>query len=61
MIQFLLVVYLGGTLIDQTQRFNDLDRCLYFAEKLSAQSSVPTGDDKRAKIVAICKPVPRLN
>jgi len=61
MIQFLLVVYLGGTLIDQTQRFNDLDRCLYFAEKLSTQSSVPTGADKRVKMVAICKPIPRLN
>lgn len=61
MIQFLLVVYLGGTLIDQTQRFNDLDRCLYFAEKLSTQSSVPTGDAKRVKMVAICKPIQRLN
>ena len=61
MIQFLLVVYLGGTLIDQTQRFNDLDRCLYFAEKLSTQASVPTGDAKRVKMVAVCKPIPRLN
>jgi len=59
MIQFLLVVYLGSQVIDQTQRFNDIDRCLYFAERLSRQPSVPTTDENRVRMVAICKPVPR--
>lgn len=59
MIQFLLVVYLGSQIVDQTQRFNDIDRCLYFAERLSRQPSVPTVDEKRVRMVAICKPVPR--
>jgi len=59
MIKFLLVVYLGGQIIDQTQLFNDMDRCLYFAQKLSRQPSVPTADKKRAKMVAVCKPVAR--
>jgi hypothetical protein len=59
MIQFLLVVYLGGQVIDQTQRFNDIDRCLYFAERLSRQPSVPTTDENRVRMVAICKPVAR--
>jgi len=59
MIQFLLVVYLGSQIVDQTQRFNDIDRCLYFAERLSHQPSVPTTDENRVRMVAICKPVPR--
>lgn len=59
MIEFVLVVYMGGTLIDQTQRFEDMDRCLYFAEKLSKQRPVPVGDGKTRKIVAVCKPKPK--
>ena len=57
MIEFILAVYMGATLIDQTQRFKDIDRCLYFAERLSNQRSVPIGDGKRLKIIAVCKPV----
>ena len=59
MIKFMLVVYLGGQVINQSQLFIDMDRCLYFAEKLSRQPSVPTADGKRARMVAICKPVAR--
>jgi hypothetical protein len=40
MIEFVLYVYLGSTLIDNTQKFKDIDRCLYFAERL-----VPTEVD----------------
>jgi len=58
-VEFVLVVYLGGQLIDQTQRFIDLDRCMYFAQRLSRQPSVPTNGGKRAKILAICKPMPK--
>jgi hypothetical protein len=57
MIEFVLVVYMGATLIDQTQRFKDVDRCLYFAERLSKQRTVPIGDGKRISITAVCKPI----
>ena len=59
MIEFVLVVYMGATLIDQTQRFVDMDRCLYFAEKLSKQRPVPIGDGKKISITAVCKPIPK--
>jgi hypothetical protein len=58
-IEFVLTVYLGATLIDQTQKFEDIDRCLYFAERLSRQQSVPVEDGKRLKITAVCKPQPK--
>jgi hypothetical protein len=59
MIEFILTVYLGATLIDQTQKFKDIDRCIYFAERLSRQRSVPVEDGKRLKITAVCKPQPK--
>jgi len=59
-IEFLLVVYIGATKIDETQRFKDVDKCLYFAERLSNQRPVPAGDNKRLNITAICKPIPKL-
>ena len=34
MIVFVLYVYLGANLIDKTQKFVDMDRCLYFAEEI---------------------------
>jgi len=60
MIEFLLTVYLGATLIDQTQRFADIDQCLYFANRLNNQPSVPITDGRTAKIIAVCKPIPKL-
>ena len=60
MIEFVLIVYIGATKIDETQRFKDVDRCLYFAERLSNQRSVPAGDDRKLNITAICKPIPKL-
>jgi len=59
MIVFVLYVYLGSNLIDSTQKFNDMDRCLYFAKGLSQQQSVPVGDGKRVKITAVCRPEPK--
>ena len=44
-------------IIDRTQRFKSVDRCLYFAEKLTAQPNVPNEDGKPGKIIAYCKPV----
>ena len=59
MIEFVLTVYLGATLIDQTQKFKDIDRCIYFAERLSRQPSIPVEDGRRLKITAVCKPQPK--
>ena len=44
-------------IIDRTQRFKSVDRCLYFAEKLTAQPNVPNEEGKPGKIIAYCKPV----
>jgi len=59
MIVFVLYVYLGANIIDKTQKFINMDRCLYFAERLSRQQSVPVGNDKRLKITAVCRPEPK--
>jgi len=59
-IEFVLVVYIGATKIDETQRFIDVDRCLYFAERLSNQRRVPIGDGSKLAITAVCKPTPKL-
>ena len=59
MIVFVLYVYLGANVIDKTQKFVDMDRCLYFAERLSRQQSVPVGDGKRLPITAVCRPEPK--
>ena len=44
MIEFLLVFMVGDKIINQTQRFKDIDKCLYFAERLHNQPSIPTED-----------------
>jgi len=59
MIIFVLYVYLGANVIDKTQKFIDMDRCLYFAERLSRQQSVPVGDGRRLNITAVCRPEPK--
>ena len=59
MIVFVLYVYLGANVIDKTQKFIDMDRCLYFAERLSRQQSVPAGGGKRKKMTAVCRPQPK--
>jgi len=56
MIEFLLIFMIDNQTANKTQRFEDIDRCLYFAERLTKQPSIPTKDgDKR--ITAYCKPV----
>lgn len=57
MIEFVLIVYLGAQKINDTQRFKDMDRCLYFATKLSRQVSVPDAEGGKRKMTAICKPI----
>jgi hypothetical protein len=56
MIEFLLVFMIDKQIVNQTQRFKNVDRCLYFAEKLHNQPQIPTEDGNK-RITAYCKPV----
>ena len=56
MIEFLLIFMIDKKIINQTQRFQDIDRCLYFAERLHNQPSIPTEDGTK-KITSYCKPI----
>ena len=56
MIEFLLIFMIDNQITNKTQRFENLDRCLYFAERLNKQPSIPSEEgDKR--ITAYCKPI----
>jgi len=57
MIEFVLVFMMGLRVVDQTQTFQDLDRCLYFAERLHSQPSIPQKDKPNLQITAYCKPI----
>ena len=57
MIEFLLVFMIDEKIIDRTQRFKSVDRCLYFARRLNNQPDVPLPNGKIGKITAYCKPV----
>ena len=57
MVEFVLVFMMGLRVIDQTQTFNDIDHCLYFAERLHRQPSVPQKQGPNLQITAYCKPV----
>ena len=57
MIEFLLIFMIDENIVNQTQRFKDLNRCLYFAEKLTDQPNIPMEEGKTGKILAYCKPV----
>jgi hypothetical protein len=56
MIEFLLVFMIDTRVINQTQRFEDIDKCLYFAERLHNQPAIPT-EDGNQRITAYCKPI----
>ena len=56
MIEFLLVFMIDTRIINQTQRFEDIDKCLYFAARLHNQPAIPT-EDGNQRITAYCKPV----
>ena len=60
MIEFVLVFMMGIKVIDQTQIFQDINRCLYFAERLNKQPPVPNrrgGEDvpKTMSYTAVCE------
>ena len=57
MIEFVLVFMMGLRVVDQTQTFQDIDRCLYFAERLHNQPSIPQKDKPNLQITAYCKPI----
>ena len=57
MIEFLVVFMMGVRVIDQTQTFQDLDRCLYFAERLHRQPPIPQEEGPTLRITAYCKPI----
>ena len=59
MIEFLLVFMIDLQIVNQTQRFKSVDRCLYFAQKLTDQPRIPQEDEPSKKITAYCKPVPK--
>ena len=51
---FLLVIYLGDAVQQSDMHFRDINRCKYFATRISKQPAVP-GIKKR--YTGICKPV----
>jgi len=54
MIEFVLIVYVGANIYNQTQTFVDIDRCLYFRQRLAGQY-VQTADGPKA-VTAACLP-----
>ena len=49
MIEFLLVFMIDSQIVNQTQRFKSVDRCLYFAQKLTDQPRIPQEDEPPKK------------
>ena len=58
MIEFLLIFMIDDRIVNQTQRFKSVDDCLYFAERLTNQPTIPHEDGSK-KITAYCKPINR--
>jgi len=56
MIEFVLVFMMGIAVVDQTQTFEDINRCLYFANRLNRQPSIPQKEGANLQITAYCKP-----
>tara|TARA_A100001015_G_scaffold290755_1_gene364146 strand:- start:4211 stop:4369 length:159 start_codon:yes stop_codon:yes gene_type:complete len=48
---------MGIRVVDQTQTFQDIDRCLYFAERLHKQPPIPQKEGTPLRITAYCKPI----
>ena len=57
MIEFVLVFMMGIKVVDQTQIFENIDECLYFAERLHDQPSIPQQEGPNLQITAYCKPI----
>ena len=57
MIEFVLVFMMGIKVVAQTQIFENIDECLYFAERLHDQPSIPQQEGPNLRITAYCKPI----
>ena len=57
MIEFLLIFMIDKKIINQTQKFQDIDRCLYFAQRLHKQPPIPQKEGPSLRITAYCKPI----
>ena len=53
-IVFLLVIYLGDAVQQSDMHFRHINRCRYFANRISKQPTVP---GIKKKYTGICKPV----
>jgi len=51
------VFMMGIRVVDQTQTFENIDECLYFAERLHDQPSIPQQEGPNLRITAYCKPI----
>tara|TARA_X000001388_G_scaffold19834_2_gene13081 strand:- start:9303 stop:9491 length:189 start_codon:yes stop_codon:yes gene_type:complete len=60
MVEFILIFMIGKDIVNQTQVFRDVNKCIYFAKKLHDQPVVPTEDGSKS-ITAYCKPIPKRN
>ena len=58
MVEFILIFMIGKDIVNQTQVFRDVNKCIYFAKKLHDQPVVPTEDGNKS-ITAYCKPIPK--
>ena len=50
---FVLVIYLGNAVSQSDMHFYDINRCKYFASRISRQPAVP---GTKKKYTGICKP-----
>jgi hypothetical protein len=58
---FLIMLYLGKQLVSQDMYFKSIDDCLYYAERLNKQPSIPNRTaiedaPKTVSYVAVCVP-----
>ncbi len=53
---FLLTVMLGNTVVNRDLYFENINNCLYFAERINAQPNVPRRDGETDRITAYCLP-----
>ena len=61
MIEFALVYMIGTVVVNQSQTFDNVNDCLYFARKLNQQPEIPkmTRTERSQRIVSPCQNVCR--
>ena len=53
---FLLMLYMGEALVSKDMYFRNINDCLYFAERLNDQRSIPQPNGTQKKLTAVCFP-----